>query len=598
MTEAVIQKNRNPAELQIISVESLVKGYKRSKGFAINHVSFKVNKGQIFGLIGADGAGKTSVIQILVGVLSANAGKVIVNDIDVLREPESVKKIIGYMPQGLGLNLYNSLTIEENIDFFRDLHQLPEKQFEENRRRLLAITKLTPFLKRPAGKLSGGMRQKLSLICSLIHLPDILLLDEPTTGVDPISRREFWAIIQDLVKNRHITVLLTTAYMDEAERCHTIALMHEGKIVASGSPNELVSLQTPRLEDVFIHNLMQEQKIEKLNGSFTNHSSVTQNKDSFDDIDNLKQTEHLVIRTENLTCRFGDFTAVDQVNIKLEKGKILGLLGPNGAGKTTLIKMLCGLQSPSSGMAFIAEHDVSKYDHESRLHIGYMSQRFSLYRDLSVVANMRLYGNLYNLSNERLNKRIETLISELGLQGYQDRFVAAIPRGICQRLALGCAIIHEPKILFLDEPTSGVDPIARIQFWNIIHSLSQKHGVTVLVTTHYMDEAAHYDLLAFMQHGKIIALGAPQELKEQAEKLAGPLIAVEAVDFNAAYDLLKPVFPYAIFYGRLIKWQSLQPQTDIHKTMQLFKQHKLQATVKQEKLSTEETFISFLKTER
>lgn len=648
----------------VIAVGNLRKSYGRRKAVtAVDGLSFSVEKGQIFGLLGPDGAGKTSVIQILAGVLSASSGDARVADIDCIRSPERVKRLIGYMPQGLGLNLYDSLSVGENIDFFRQLRQVPANRFYENRDRLLDMTRLSPFLDRPAGKLSGGMRQKLALICTLVHLPDILLLDEPTTGVDPISRRDFWTIIHDLVAERAVTVLLTTSYMDEAERCHQVALMHAGRQIAGGEPEQLVSemgavnvalrcaaperlltlartwpevesaalfgsdvrlmLSDPEfdledalqaagigdftlrrspagLEEVFVHALRQPE-----NGgdkgpdgaapaaTLADENGLSLGKRSRAGSDG----EHAVV-TDGLTCRFGDFTAVDAVSLSVRRGEILGLLGPNGAGKTTLIKMLCGLLPPSDGRAEVAGYEVAHAAHPLRFEIGYMSQRFSLYRDLPVLGNLKLCAGLYGIAPTERVARIDQLLSELELSAYRDRLTKSLPLGIRQRLALANALLHNPSILFLDEPTSGVDPIARRRFWNIVHLLARREGVTVIVSTHYMDEAEHCDRLGFMQQGRLIALDTPQALSEQAEQRAGPLVTVRCDDFSRCFAELRQTFPAAMLHGRRIQWQSENPERDMEKARSLLAGIAPQAEIGSQPLSMEETFVSFLTFDR
>ena len=636
----------------VIRVGALSKRYGRKGIQAVKGVSFEISKGQVFGLIGPDGAGKTSILQILAGVLDAEDGSAMVGGVDVLKQPEKVKSFIGYMPQGIGLNLYDSLTVKENIAFFRDLRKLPEAQFRENRDRLVAMTRLSPFLDRQAGKLSGGMRQKLALICTLIHLPDILLLDEPTTGVDPISRRDFWTIIHDLVTSRNVTVLLTTSYMDEAERCHQVALMHEGEIIAEGAPEQLsrglpgklmaltgpapvrimqalstwskaesvalfgsevhVLLEDPAadvlshlrsqgivevkvreisagLEDIFVHRVMEKRQA----GSALEAGGI----DKAEVIEAQIHTEKSIsIQTQDLTCRFGDFVAVSAVSLEIYAGEIFGLLGPNGAGKTTLIKMLCGLQTPSEGSAIVAGFDVQHSREELRGHIGYMSQRFSLYRDLSVIANMNLYAGLYSLPRKRRDARIAVLLGGLGLTRYAQRLTLSLPLGLRQRLALACALIHEPLMLFLDEPTSGVDPIARRQFWDRVHLLAQQGGITVVVSTHYMDEAEHCDRLGLMQQGKLIAVGSPFELKAQAQARAGPMVVVQASDFARAFDIISPNFPHAMLYGRSTQWQSTNPGKDMAKVRKLLSDAHIPAEVSEQGLSMEETFVNFMET--
>ena len=641
----------------LIQVSGLYKNYKKLE--AVKDVSFEIPRGQIFGLIGPDGAGKTSIIQCLAGVLSADRGEVSIAGINCLKKPERVKPIIGYMPQGLGLNLYDNLSVEENINFFRELRGVSDKTFLANRNRLLEMTRLAPFLKRPAGKLSGGMRQKLALICTLIHLPDILLLDEPTTGVDPISRRDFWQIIQDIVSERGVTVLLSTSYMDEAERCHQIAMMHQGEFIARGTPTELVKTMrgqllqistqpgdsllqtlrdwpmcetvvqigqhyrlltadktddsldlesslrallndspsqqiriehpTPSLEDVFIQHTGTEkptQPSDHVSGHISEHFFETSWGEQ-------KQLEH-AIYTDNISCQFGDFKAVDQVSLTVEPGEIFGLLGPNGAGKTTLIKMLCGLQKSSDGNARVIGYDTATEKRQLRHHIGYMSQKFSLYRDLSVIENMHLYSGLYSIRKAVRKQRIEVLIEQLDLAGLGHRNTLSLPLGIRQRVALACALIHQPRLLFLDEPTSGVDPVARRQFWEIVHALAENEGVTIIVSTHYMDEAEHCHRLGFMQQGRMVTTGTPDQLKQQAEQVDGSLVTIESEQFSEAFEALKSEFSNAIYYGRRVQWQSKTPQQDQNRATKILERSGIPATVGCHPLSIEEAFVSFI----
>ena len=566
----------------VIDVRGLKRTYARGRVRAVDGVSVAAARGEVVGLIGPDGAGKTSVLQILAGVLDADAGTALVAGVDVIRDPEAVKPIIGYMPQGLGLNLYDSLTVAENIEFFRDLRRVPRAQYEDNRARLLAMTRLAPFLDRPAGKLSGGMRQKLALICTLIHLPDVLLLDEPTTGVDPISRRDFWTIIHTLVVSRGVTVLLTTSYMDEAERCHRVSLMHAGAVIAEGSPEELTGALGGRrasLEDVFVYRLTGQGRLPSA------VPTVTSDDAGFDH-------GAVTVRADRLTCRFGTFTAVDEVSLAVRSGEILGLLGPNGAGKTTLIKMLCGLQPPTAGTAVVAGHDVRRDRTRVRAGIGYMSQRFSLYRDQTLLENLRLSAGLYGLDRATAGRRIGALLTDLGLAEFRDRTPLALPLGLRQRLALASAILHEPRVLFLDEPTAGVDPLARRQFWDLVRDLAHRRGVTVLVSTHYMDEAANCDTLGFMHQGRLVALGRPEELTQQAEKAGGPMVAVEAPDFARAFMLVREHVLDAMLYGRRIRWQTDHPDEDIRELTATLAHAGLAARAEIQPLSMEDTFVS------
>ncbi len=557
----------------VIKVENLCKSYSKIK--AVDSISFCVNKGEVFGLIGPDGAGKTSIIQILAGVLKAESGKASVNEIDVIKEPEKVKTFIGYMPQGLGLNLYDSLSIEENIEFFRGLRRIPSEIFEKNKKTLLEITRLTPFLQRQAKALSGGMRQKLALVCTLLHLPDIILLDEPTTGVDPLSRQDFWNIIHGLVRQRGVTVLLTTSYMDEAERCHKVALMHEGKILLQGRPEEIGNLEEVFIERVTDVRLKAEDiRLREYNLNIKN------NKDGS------------IITCKTVTKIFGKFKAVDSVNLDVKKGEILGLLGPNGAGKTTLIKMMCGLLEPTEGEIKIAGYDVKKDKSKVWSIIGYMSQRFSLYRDLTVRENLKLYAGLYSVKNNDFSEVIEML----GLKGFEERLTKDLPLGIRQRVALACALLHEPPVLFLDEPTSGVDPLARRSFWRIIFELSREKNVTVIVSTHYMDEAEHCNRLCLMHHGRVIAEGSPEEIKKNSERISGSLIQIKTEKFMEAYEMLTKNFKEISIYGSKIFIRTFEPQQIQQKLSEILKN----AGVKQFEITPipvplQEAFVDYIR---
>lgn len=552
----------------VITVKNLSKAYGKLK--AVEGVSFEVEKGEVFGLIGPDGAGKTTLIHILAGVLEPSSGEAYINGINVVKEPEKIKKLIGYMPQGLGLNLYDNLTVEENIIFFKDLRLISEDTFQKNREILLEITRLKPFLSRPAKALSGGMRQKLALICTLLHLPEVILLDEPTTGVDPLSRQDFWEIIHTLVQEREITVLLTTAYMDEAERCNRIALIHKGKLLLQDKPENI-----PDLEGAFIFAVSGERP-----KPFLKKSS------SFSE----KETNILICN--RVSKLFGKFRAVDRVSLEVKKGEILGLLGPNGAGKTTLIKIMCGLLPPSEGEIFISGNNVEKEKAKVWRLIGYMSQKFSLYKDLTVLENIKLYAGLYGVKNKNFGE----LLEKLGLLGWEGRLVKDIPFGIKQRLALSCAVLHKPLIVFLDEPTSGVDPVARRSFWEMIYLLSREEGITVILSTHYMDEAENCDRIGLMNKGRLIALGTPEELKITSEKISGKLLQIRTSEFREVFKKLKSSFPNLSLYGNKILLRTFSPEKDKEKIEEvLTKEGKFKIEISQTLPSLQEAFIDFIK---
>jgi ABC-2 type transport system ATP-binding protein len=489
------------------------------------------------------------------------------------------------MPQGLGLNLYDNLSVRENIEFFGDLREVPATIFEANKAELLHITRLEPFVDRPAAQLSGGMRQKLALCCTLIHLPQIIFLDEPTTGVDPISRRDFWLIINRLVVERGTTVLMTTSYLDEAERCHRVALLHQGKIIAQGSP---ASLQAEAgcdaqgrpcsLEEVFIK-AMVKQDAGALPEPPVAACGLTHPKP--------------VIRVETLTKKFGAFTAVDQVSFQINQGEIFGFLGPNGAGKTTVIKMLTGILIPSSGRGCVAGFQLGDSS-RIKVQLGYMSQKFSLYRDLSVVENIRLYGRVYGMTRDQLESRVPEILSLASLQGREDQLAGDLPLGIRQRLALGCAILHRPSLIFLDEPTSGVDPLARRQFWHLICSLAGE-GVTIMVSTHYMDEAQHCQRLAFIHQGRLVAIGAPEELRRQAEAASGQHLEISSPEFGQVFLTLRPHFPQAFLQGSRIYLPTRNPDRDAGQVRQITQSAGLPVThLMTSPLTMEDTFIYFI----
>jgi len=634
----------SPDEQPVLDVQGVWRFYGRGarRVEALRNVSLSVARGEIFGLIGPDGAGKTSLIQILAGVLTPDGGSATVDGIDVTGDPERVRQRVGYMPQGLGSNLYDTLTVHENIEFFRELRRLPEAAYRKNRTELLAMTRLASYLDRRAADLSGGMRQKLALICTLIHLPDVLLLDEPTTGVDPISRQDFWEIIRRVVDERRATVLLSTSYMDEAERCHRIALMHAGAIVAGGPPATVRSAATGRYAAMtaepqraaleILRRRPDVSSTEVFGGEirlqFTGELRAIEadlrarqiairqlavQEPTLEDVfmEVLRGTgppppafrmappngssAPVAIDCADVTRRFGSFTAVDRVSLQVRKGEIFGLLGPNGAGKTTLIKMMCGLVDPSEGTIAIAGGATQGHAADTtRVQVGYMSQRFSLYRDLTVRQNLRLYADLYSVDM----RVCADMMARLGLEPFASRLASDLPIGLRQRLSLMCAVLHGPLIVFLDEPTSGVDPHARRVFWELIYSLSRESGITVLVSTHYMDEAAHCDRLGLMGQGRLIAAGSPLELKQISEQRSGSMLAVRARDLRAAQTVVLSRYPDAVVYGDSVHLRSVNPDTDqLVLSDALSRAGIAGARVDPVGLSMDETFIDFIRSE-
>jgi ABC-2 type transport system ATP-binding protein len=438
---------------------------------AVDGLSFEARPGQITGLVGPDGAGKTTTLRVLAGILRPTAGDALLAGVSVAREPERVKHHIAYMSQRFGL--YDDLTVAENIQFYADLYEVPPAERPERLARLYAFSNLGAFTARLAGKLSGGMKQKLSLCCALIHRPEILLLDEPTFGVDPISRRELWQILLEM-RSEGMTILLSTSTAQEADRCDDVVLLDRGRRV----PGRRVVQPPPLAHE-------------------EGHAAA-----------------RTAVSVRDLTRRFGDFVAVDHISCDVAEGEIFGFLGPNGAGKTTTIKMLTGLLAPSDGAGSVAGLDVRRDAEGIKQRIGYMSQLFSLYGDLTVAENLEFFAGLYSVHGARFAERAAWVLEMAGLAGQEGRTTGELPLGYKQRLALGCAVLHEPPILFLDEPTSGVDPVARRAFWELIYGLARR-GTTVFVTTHYMEEAEYCHRVALMNRGRLIALDRPEALKRQ-----------------------------------------------------------------------------------
>ena len=468
---------------------------------ALDDVSVEVPGGCMAGFIGPDGVGKSTLLSLVAGARRIQRGKVFAlgGDIAQTGHRAAICPRIAYMPQGLGKNLYADLSVRENIEFFGRLFGQTRAERQARIADLLDSTGLAPFADRPARKLSGGMRQKLGLCCCLIHDPDLLILDEPTTGVDPLSRRQFWELIERMRARRPgMSVMIATAYMEEAERFDWLAAMNGGKVLASGSPAEIEARAgATTLEDGFIALLPEDER--------GDHKRLTiPPRRAFDGPP--------VIVARDLTCRFGDFTAVDRVSFTIERGEIFGFLGSNGCGKTTTMKMLTGLLAPSGGEALLFGKPLEAGDINARYRVGYMSQSFSLYTELTVAQNLDLHAHLFHLLPHKAKTRIAELVDWFGLGDYLDQGAARLPLGIRQRLSLAVAIVHEPEILILDEPTSGVDPLARDRFWEALIDLSRRQGVTIFVSTHFMNEAARCDRIALMDSGRVLASGVPGDL--------------------------------------------------------------------------------------
>lgn len=464
--------------MNAIEVNSLSKGY--GKVQALHDVSFSVGRGEVFGIIGPDGAGKTSLYRILCSLLLPDDGTASVDGYDVVSGMKEIRRRVGYMPGRF--SLYQDLTVEENLRFFATLFGTT---VEENYDSIKAIyTQIEPFRKRRAGALSGGMKQKLALCCALVHQPSILFLDEPTTGVDPVSRKEFWEMLSQL-KQREITIVASTPYLDEVRKCERVAFLSEGCIRGTGTPDEILTT----FRDIF-----NPPAIEKLEaGTKSNENAI--------------EVEHLV-------KAFGSFHAVDDISFTVRKGEIFGFLGANGAGKTTAMRMLTGLSQPTDGNGKVAGFDIRTEYEQIKKHIGYMSQKFSLYEDLTVAENIRLFAGIYGMDDGEIRRKTTDLLDRLDFSAHRNTLVSSLPLGWKQKLAFSVSIFHDPHVVFLDEPTGGVDPATRRQFWELIYDAA-KQGITVFVTTHYMDEAEYCDRISIMVDGKIKALGTPEELKQK-----------------------------------------------------------------------------------
>lgn len=559
---------------------------------AVTDISLEIGAGTLTALVGPDGAGKTTLLRMMAGLMQANEGRLEVLGIDVATDPQAVQDRISYMPQRFGL--YEDLSVQENLDLYADLHGVTPEARKERYRRLLQMTNLARFTSRPAGKLSGGMKQKLGLACTLVRSPELLLLDEPTVGVDPLSRVELWEIIGQMIRDERLTVLVTTAYLDEAERCTRVFVVQEGKLVTSGTPAEIRShasnlcfIATPppdqpprvlqacllnhpesiidavpqggavrfirrpraekprlevllegiavapteaRLEDGFMVLLRgrENMPVETVRLDIEAVDVEAINVDSSEPGRRAAETgDETAIEVKDLVRTFGEFIAVDHVSFSVRRGEIFGLLGPNGAGKTTTFRVLCGLLPASSGFVRVAGMDLRHAGAAARRNIGYVSQKFSLYGDLSIRENLEFFGRAYGLHGSRLRDRIRIMVEQFDLHGREDLRSGQLPGGFKQRLAMAVGLLHEPDILFLDEPTSGTDPLKRREFWRRITALSQT-GTTIIITTHFMEEAEYCDRIVIQDAGRLLALGTPQEVRRQAGGEDGKMSMEEA----------------------------------------------------------------------
>lgn len=486
----------------IARIENISQRYGES--VALDDVSAAIPSGRMIGLIGPDGVGKSSLLAIIAGARRVQSGRVIVfsGDMSAAAHRGAVCDRIAYMPQGLGKNLYPDLSVRENIEFFARLFGLSRDEQNWRIPELLESTALGPFSERLAKDLSGGMRQKLGLCCSLIHDPDLLILDEPTTGVDPLSRRQFWELISRIRSRREgMTVLVATAYMEEAEQFDWLLAMNAGKILAVGTPSAIKArTSTTTIEDAFV--------------SFLPHGRGGQPRAAGGRSPRRNDSQSIIV-ARGLTYRFGDFTAVDHASFTINRGEIFGFVGSNGCGKTTTMKMLTGLLPASEGMALMFGKPINAGDFEARQRVGYMSQSFSLYTELTVLQNLTLHARLFHIDPALAAQRIAHLTNRFGLSKYLDERAAELPLGIRQRVSLAVAVIHRPDLLILDEPTSGVDPVARDQFWDLLIDLARNQGVTIFVSTHFMGEAARCDRLSLMHAGRVLATDTPRGLIEK-----------------------------------------------------------------------------------
>ena len=546
----------------MLTIESMTKHFPGGERAALESIQAEVRPGRITGLVGPDGAGKTTLLRIMAGLLVPTEGRVIYDGLDTVGDTQALHAVMGYMPQRFGL--YEDLSVMENLRLYAELRNIDSRRRDAVFERLLGFTGLAPFTKRLARQLSGGMKQKLGLACALIKKPRLLLLDEPSVGVDPISRRELWRMVREML-DEDTTIVWSTAYLDEAEQCDHALLLSEGRLLFEGRPRDLTGRLAGRV--IQLRGVPAERRRRLLarilersdirdgvvqgaalrlvltedadrpdlaaldSGSGTEIAPVAPRfEDAFIDLLGggpgggsaladatpvLPENDRPVVEARGLTKRFGDFTAVEDNSFTLRRGEIFGLLGPNGAGKSTTFKMMCGLLKPTAGEGFVAGLHLRRAPSQARARLGYMAQKFSLYGDLSVGQNLRFFAGAYGLRGRERDRAVTAMIDIFDLKPFLEVSAATLPLGFKQRLALACAAMHQPDVLFLDEPTSGVDPITRREFWNHINGLVEK-GVTILVTTHFMDEAEYCDRIGLIYRGRKIAEGSPDRLKASA----------------------------------------------------------------------------------
>ncbi|MGA2632858.1 MAG: ATP-binding cassette domain-containing protein [Terracidiphilus sp.] len=646
VTDPAIQDRQGVAEHPAIDVRDLLKRYGKLE--AIRGITFEVNPGEMFGLIGPDGAGKTSTFQILAGVMEASAGSA-----NILERPaRDMRSQTGYLTQDF--SLYPDLTVAENIRYSGDLRLIPPDEIAERSLQYLKMFDMDRFAGRLAGQLSGGMKQKLALVCALVPQPKVLLLDEPTTGVDPVSRREFWDALAHLTAEG-LTILVATPYMDEAERCHRIAFMHLGEVLQIGTPTELcASLGAKRIElraadlrkaesvlseesgpdkdiidverfgdrlDLLVHDPDKEQKwiTGKLKGAGLSVDEMRVDEPTLDNIfvaklralrektdtsefpakqDHSSLRGQVAVGAKNLVKEFKSFTAVKNVSLEIRNGEVYGLLGANGAGKTTTIRMLCGLLDLTSGTMELGGTGGNLRTEAVRKRIGYMSQKFSLYEDLTVRENLDFFSGVYGVPDQDREEKIRWVLSFSGLDGKQDQLTGSLPGGWKQRVAFGAAIMHEPDILFLDEPTSGVDPLARRAFWTMINRLADG-GAAILVTTHYLEEAEQCNRLGMMVAGELVAEGSPSGIKSQQ---SGHVLEFIVDQPQRATDMLKGKtegWRVSLFGERLHVITDDDPATAIKETTKRLEENGIHVTSAREiPLSLEDVFISIVEKAR